>query len=267
MESKVNENNYIAIQGWMVKDLGLKGNKLLIYAIIYGFSQTEGQVFSGSLQYLADWTNSTKQGVIQNLKELIELGYIGKNEKILNGVKFCEYYSKKFNGVLNKVEWGIKESLMGGIKQSLPNNIDINNIENTIEENIDIKEKDKKKRQKYDDIIHIYNTNCGKLPKIQKLTDKRKTAVNKLLKEFTIEQFEEICINANNSGFLTGKNDRGWKADFDFIIRPDKAVKILEGQYNNKKADKMEDFKRMWEEAGQADEQTGNSTNNNTFGW
>ena len=139
MESKVNENNYIAIQGWMVKDLGLKGNKLLIYAIIYGFSQTEGQVFSGSLQYLADWTNSTKQGVIQNLKELIELGYIGKNEKILNGVKFCEYYSKKFNGVLNKVEWGIKESLMGGIKQSLPNNIDINNIENTIEENIDIK--------------------------------------------------------------------------------------------------------------------------------
>ena len=140
--------------------------------------------------------------------------------------------------------------------------------EKEIEQEIELDiEKDKKKNQKYDDIIHIYNTNCGKLPKIQKLTDKRKTAVNKLLKEFTIEQFEEICINANNSGFLTGKNDRGWKADFDFIIRPDKAVKILEGQYNNKKADKMEDFKRMWEEAGQADEQAGNSTNNNTFGW
>ena len=258
MDSKVNENNYIAIQGWMVKDLGLKGNKLLIYAIIYGFSQTEGQVFNGSLQYLADWTNSTKQGVIQNLKELIQLGYIGKNEKILNGVKFCEYYSTKFNGVLNKVEWGIKESLMGGIKQSLPNNIDINNINNNIEDNIDNKKQHL--QDKHSEVINIYNTYCVNLPQIQKLTDKRKTAINKLLKEFNVEQFKEICINANVSDFLTGNNDRGWKADFDFIIRPDKAVKILEGQYNNKKRTKMSVFQEMWNEEVSKNDQAGNNT-------
>ena len=120
--SKVNNENFVAIQGWMVTELGLKGNSLLIYAIIYGFSQTENQVFTGSLQYLADWTNSTKQGVLQNIKKLLEAGFIGKNEKIINGVKFCEYYAKKLNGVLNKVEWGIKQSLTNNIEDNIENN-------------------------------------------------------------------------------------------------------------------------------------------------
>lgn len=130
MGDKVNNENFILIQGWMIKELELKGNELMIYAIIYGFSQAENQVFNGSLQYLAEWTNSTKQGVIKNLKSLAEKGYITKKEKVINNIKFCEYYATKFNGVLNKVEWGGKQSLMGGIKQSLPNNININNIKN-----------------------------------------------------------------------------------------------------------------------------------------
>ena len=139
--SKVKNENYIVIQGFMVKDLKLKGNELLTYAIIYGFSQTENQRFTGGLQYLADWTNSTKQGVIKNLKSLVEKGYIVKEDKIINGVKFCEYYATEFNGVLNKVEQGIKQSLTPikqslteGIKQSLTNNID-NNIINNISNN------------------------------------------------------------------------------------------------------------------------------------
>ena len=115
---------------------------------------------------------------------------------------------------------------------------------------------------KFSDFINIYNTYCGNLPKLQKLTDKRKTSINKFLKEFNVEQFKEICINANVSDFLTGNNDRGWKADFDFIIRPDKAVKILEGQYNNKKRTSMSVFKDMWNEEVSKNEQAGNNTSN-----
>lgn len=140
MKTKVINENYIVIQGWMVNELKLKGNELIIYAIIYGFSQLESQRFTGSLKYLADWTNSTKQGVIKCLKSLIKKNLIVKEDKIVNGVKFCEYYTTKFNGVLNKVEQGIKQSLIGGIKQSSPNNIDIYNIEDNIENNINNKE-------------------------------------------------------------------------------------------------------------------------------
>lgn len=129
-DGKVKDENYVLIQGWMIGQLGLKGNELIVYAIIYGFTQAENQVFSGSLQYLADWTNSTKQSVIKCLKSLIEKGLIGKDDEYINGVKFCKYYATKFNGVVNKVEHGIKQSLTGGIKQSLPNNIDSDNTRN-----------------------------------------------------------------------------------------------------------------------------------------
>lgn len=126
----IKDSNYILVQGWMVTDLHLKGNELLVFAIIHGFSQDGENRFTGSLQYLADWTSATKQGVMKNLKSLIEKGYICKEEKHINGVKFCEYYSTQFNGVLNSVEQGIKLSLTGGIKQSLTNNKDINNKNN-----------------------------------------------------------------------------------------------------------------------------------------
>ena len=108
-ESRVKDNNYYVIQAFMVKDLKLKGLELNCYAIIYGFSQAENQVFNGSLQYLADWTLSTKQGVLKALKSLIDKGYITKNEKFVNGVKFVEYYATEFNTPLNNVDEGMQQ--------------------------------------------------------------------------------------------------------------------------------------------------------------
>ena len=88
-------------------------------------------------------------------------------------------------------------------------------------------------KDKYNNLVEIYNFNCPNLPKVQKITKKRKNAINKFLKEYTKEQFIEICRIANNNDFLMGKNDRGWKADFDFLMRVDKATSILEGKYEN----------------------------------
>ena len=84
-------DNYVLIMGWMVTELGLKGNELIIYAIIYGFSQVEGQRFKGSLRYLMKWTNSSKQGVIKALNSLQAKGYIKKYIKYVKGIKYCEY--------------------------------------------------------------------------------------------------------------------------------------------------------------------------------
>lgn len=147
-ESKVKRENSHVLQGWMIRDLNLKGNELIIYAIIFSFSQKEDQKFFGGLQYLADWTNSTKQGALKCLKSLCEKGYITKNDVTINGVKFCEYCATELNTVLNKVERGIEQSLTVGIKQSLPNNTDINNtLDNTK------KEKKERKETGFDEII------------------------------------------------------------------------------------------------------------------
>ena len=136
MESLVKNENFVVIQGWMVNILKLKNNELTIYAIIYGFSQTTGNEFTGSLQYLADWCGgATKQGVIKCLKSLCEKDLIIKKVSYNNNVKSCAYsinYNKlsQFNSIKQSLIGPSKQSLIGPSKQSLTNNIENNNIEN-----------------------------------------------------------------------------------------------------------------------------------------
>lgn len=137
MTSKIKDNNYIVIQSFMVKDLKLKGNALILYALIYGFSQTENQAFTGSLTYMAEWTSSTVQGVQKALKSLMNKKLIVKHEEYDNNVLVVSYtaidYTTKLQGVCNKVVGGIQLScrgyatkLQGGIQLSCNNNISNN---------------------------------------------------------------------------------------------------------------------------------------------
>ncbi len=87
----VRDNNFFVVHGWMINRLGLKGTELQLYAIIYGFSQTEGQQFHGGLQYLADWTNVAKRNVLVRLQSLVDKGLLVKTDIFSNGVKTCEY--------------------------------------------------------------------------------------------------------------------------------------------------------------------------------
>lgn len=96
--SKVRKESFALIPGWAVCELGLKGNELLIYSIIFGFSQEENQTFRGSLRYLMDWTALSKPAVITILKTLVKKGLIKKIERFENNVKFCEYYATRLRG-------------------------------------------------------------------------------------------------------------------------------------------------------------------------
>ena len=80
-ESKVLDDKYIRIDGWMVSKLKLKGLQIPVYAIIYYFSQKENSRFTGGLQYLAQWTNSTPNGCLKCLKTLVKQGLIIKEPR------------------------------------------------------------------------------------------------------------------------------------------------------------------------------------------
>jgi len=97
--------------------------------------------------------------------------------------------------------------------------------------NIDDKDKDNNKEDV--DILEIYHQECPKLPKVIKLTDIRKRAIRMVKKKYTIDEIRTVFRKANASTFLTGGGPRGWKADFDFLLRQDKFVKILEGGYDD----------------------------------
>lgn len=89
------KNSYITIQSWMITELNLSGNDLLVYAILFGFSQDKESCFEGNLQYLADWCNCTKRGIYKNIDNLINLNLIEKTDDGKYRTKFtnCEQSS------------------------------------------------------------------------------------------------------------------------------------------------------------------------------
>ncbi len=131
-------HNYVCLQAWMVKELGLKGSELIIYSLIYSFSQADGNYFTGSLTYLSEWTGTTKRSVIDQLKRLQERGLIEKDETYINNVKFCKYRYRKdavdFT-TSEKTSPGVVKKLHRGGEKTSPNNI-VDNIDDNIEESI-----------------------------------------------------------------------------------------------------------------------------------
>lgn len=78
----IKDTNFITIQGWMRSKLNLKGNELLAYAVIYGFSQTAGTAFTGSRKYLAEWCGCSMSTVDRTLNSLVDKGLISKTSHI-----------------------------------------------------------------------------------------------------------------------------------------------------------------------------------------
>ena len=84
-----------------------------------------------------------------------------------------------------------------------------------------------------------YNAICTNLPRVVRLTDKRRRAVRLIHdKGYTPEQLDEAFRRAQASSFCAGQHDRHWKADFDWLLNENNLVKVLEGKYNNPAAAK-----------------------------
>lgn len=123
-------HNYYIIHGWMVSGLGLTGNELLLYAVIYGFSQDGDSNYTGGLTYLQESISASRPTVIKTIKDLVEKGLIEKHSYTVNNVNF-----NKYSCVMKCIEeffTGSKDSLPGGSKESLPNIILNNNKKNII---------------------------------------------------------------------------------------------------------------------------------------
>ena len=143
-KSFIRDGSFYCVQSFMVKDLKLKGLEKEIYAIIYGFSMTDNQYFTGSQQYLAEWTSSTTRGVRKALTALKEKGLLEERERITSKGKYIDYMAidprleeqssargeeQSSAGVRNKVPQLEEQSSAGGAELSSDHNIDNNNID------------------------------------------------------------------------------------------------------------------------------------------
>lgn len=87
-------------------------------------------------------------------------------------------------------------------------------------------------------IVDLFNGLCPSLSKVTVLSTSREKAITARLKEFTVEQFTTVFKKAEASKFLTGRNSKAWRANFDWLINASNFVKVLDGNYDDRTANR-----------------------------
>jgi putative DNA replication protein O len=94
------------------------------------------------------------------------------------------------------------------------------------------------KKINFEKIAELWNieneNNDSQLPFVEKVNDERKRAIKKFLVELREPTLE--CVEKYFKAFFAalkphhlGENDRGWRANFDFAIKPKQVLRVREG--------------------------------------
>nr|DAL14795.1 MAG TPA_asm: helix-turn-helix domain protein [Caudoviricetes sp.] len=198
--SEIKDENFISIQGWMVNRLNLKGNELIAYAVIYGFSQDGESMYTGSRRYLADWCGCSVKTVGNALASLVAKGLISKHDKTVNGVHLCDYSITP-----------VGKNLHGGREKTSLHNIEDNIDVDTIED------KKERKRHSFDAIIDAYTSNATTKELLgewlQNRKSKRAAMTDNAIKR-NIDKLDAYAAQSNMSvdDYLAEVIRRGWNA-------------------------------------------------------
>jgi uncharacterized protein YdaU (DUF1376 family) len=70
-------------------------------------------------------------------------------------------------------------------------------------------------------------------PAIRKMTGQRERLLRARLRDSTLDEWLQAMAALERSAFCRGENDRGWRADFDFLLQPKSFTGLLEGKYDH----------------------------------
>ena len=93
-------------------------------------------------------------------------------------------------------------------------------------------------KEDFDEVVAFFNEQMKgkKIPQIAMKTPERRQAYTRLITEtqVNIDSVKQAIRNAAESDFLNGSGQKGWIADFDWIMMPQHFLKVLENFYRNK---------------------------------
>ena len=113
--------------------------------------------------------------------------------------------------------------------------IEIDRRKEEKEEVVEVGKSQKRKPQadpKADELLARWNS---QMRRSDRMTDKRRHALRSRLKDaWWAENWREALERATDMPFLHGENERGWRADLDWFLKPDSATRIMEGKYESR---------------------------------
>ena len=87
----------------------------------------------------------------------------------------------------------------------------------------------------YHRIVELYNEHCYRLLPVKGLTRSRRAAIRARWRQCPewqdLDWWRGYFEYVNSVDFLCGENDLSWVANFDFVIKESKLIKIIEGHY------------------------------------
>ena len=194
---------------------------------------------SYSIRYLAKrWTVSVRH-CRTTLNTFVKEGRI--SIRIVNGINVINIVNYNlYQGELYDEITDTKNDTTSDTnnKNNINKNIINKNNIKKISTNVDIKESRIQNEIDFEKLCEYWNqqmieNNCT-IPQIQRITDRRKQVVLSRLREFSKDDIIQVIENCARSDFLNGRNNRNFIASFDWAFLPNNFIKILEGNYNNK---------------------------------
>lgn len=85
------------------------------------------------------------------------------------------------------------------------------------------------------EICRMWNEIVPNCPKVNTISGQREKMLRARWKEHPdVEWWQALFARIAGSGFLTGQNERGWVATFDWVLKPVNLDKILGGNYDDR---------------------------------
>jgi len=225
---------------WLLKDLSLIEKGLLIE--IGSLDSSEKHCFATN-QYFSKFFQVSLATIKRSIQKLIKLGYI----KSIGSDKKRALMSIYKSGVAQNEPDVAQNEL--GVAQNEPHNNISNNISNNKESKKESKLslRDTKENYFYNEdqlidkdripvktIINLYQTLCPTLPKVLYMTEKRKRLLQNLVISLipSLKGWETFFTLVSKNNFLLGNQpNQKWKANFDWLIIFNNAIKVIEEQY------------------------------------
>lgn len=88
-------------------------------------------------------------------------------------------------------------------------------------------------------MIDLWNICAVSVSKVLKSNPSRNQKIKDIWPSLSEDDWRAVFERINNSEFCAGKNDRGWKATFDWILKKETYLKVMEGTYDNRKNNKQ----------------------------
>lgn len=188
--------NY-TIHDFMTEQLHLKGTELLLYALVYNFSQDGNGCFYGTADYAAQKVACTRRSIVSTFASLVDAGLLSKSSGHHNGRATIDY-------VAIVPQTSAKNAQCENFSQTVCNNF-TDSVKNSHTNNQDnLKDKE----------THTTSARAKKM-QIAEFVSMTEAEYQKLLERFGEEDTAELVAILDNAKGSKGYN---YKSDYRAIL-------------------------------------------------